>query len=329
MKFLGKVVNFFGGLIALVLSLALILVLVAVPAMFAAQMTMEPETLQQILVGVVETTITQTATGLQQDEDETQTAKQNMVKHLMESQAAKDLLELYVEDFFGQMRGETGKFRADTLEQLAKEHMDELLPVVRQLAEQKGVDTDKLSDRHLEAQLMEIVEEYGSKLMDNLPTPEQLGIEPMPEVAEGSVIVVDAELIQRVMNKDFRRADLATLLTQMVMLLENYWGLKFLGLVAAALSLAILLCRMGKGFGCFSWLAVDYIIGGVLALTTGTTIITGLQGMGSGPGSLAVSSLLSPVMVWFLVAGGGIFVLGILFGVISAKGESWFTKGRK
>ncbi len=328
MKFLVKTANFFGGLIAIILSIVLVLSLLVFSMMFTAQMTMQPETLQQIVVGMAETTMMQAA-GSAVSADPQGAAQQDMARQLMESDAAKEFLELYVDDFFNQMRGEKGEIRSDTLEQIAKEHMDELLPIVRQLAEQTGANTDTVSDKQLENKLMQIVDEYGAQLMDNLPTPQQLGIKPMPEAAEESVIVVDRELIQRVMNMDFRRADLATLLTQMVLLLDDYWGLKFIGLVVAALSLAILLCRMGKGFGCFSWLAVDYIIGGVLALTTGTTIITGLQGMGSGPGSLAVSSLLSPVMVWFLVAGGGIFVLGILFGVISAKGESWFTKGRK
>ena len=328
MKFLVKTANFFGALIAIVLSIALVLTLLVLPMMFTAQMTMQPATLQQIIVGVAETTMMQAAGSAISAEPQI-AAQQDMARQLMESNAAKEFLELYVDDFFNQMRGEKGEIRSDTLEQIAKEHMDELLPIVRQLAEQTGANTDAVSDKQLENKLMQIVDEYGGQLMDSLPTPEQLGIEPIPEAAEGSVIVVDGDLIQRVLNMDFRRADLATILTQGMLLLEDYWGLKFLGLVVAALSLAILLCRMGKGFGCFSWLAVDYIIGGVLALTTATTAISGLQGMVSSPGTLSVSSLLSPVMIWFLVGGGAILVLGILFGVISAKGESWFTKRRK
>ena len=328
MKFLVKTANFFGALIAIVLSIALVLTLLVLPMMFTAQMTMQPATLQQIVVGVAETTMMQAAGSAISAEPQI-AAQQDMARQLMESDAAKEFLELYVDDFFNQMRGEKGEIRSDTLEQIAKEHMDELLPIVRQLAEQTGADTDAVSDKQLENKLMQIVDEYGGQLMDSLPTPEQLGIESIPEAAEGSVIVVDGDLIQRVLNMDFRRADLATILTQGMLLLEDCWGLKFLGLVVAALSLAILLCRMGKGFGCFSWLAVDYIIGGVLALTTATTAISGLQGMVSSPGTLSVSSLLSPVMIWFLVGGGAILVLGILFGVISAKGESWFTKRRK
>lgn len=318
MRYIKNTVNFFGVLISLVLSFALVLVLLAIPCMFAAQMTVEPATLQQIVVALTVNEHTQ----------QTADPQEALLQRLLQTQTAQDLMGLYVDDIFHQMGGEASKLSPEDLRQLAEEHMDELLPLFRQLLQQTGVDVSALTDAQLEKQALILTEQYGSQLLRKLPTLEDIGVTPVAEPTADSLLVIDMDIVDRVLNLEFRRADVAPLLTQFLLLLKDNLGLKLLAAAAAALSLLILFFRMGGGFRGLSWLGTDYIISAALCIVLGLYgkfMAWQLSGRSDMP---PIFQALPPILNWFLIGGAALLVLGILFGVILAKGGSLLYKHR-
>lgn len=317
MLFLKGAWNGIGGFIAVVLSIALILVLLALPAMFTAQMALEPGNLQEIML-------------MMTAKIEPSTDPQEVwMREMMQTETARDLIGLYKDDLLAQMRGEESPLNAEALVRLAHENMDELIPMFRNLAELSGTDLKGMTDAQLKTGVEQMMGQYGAYMLEELPTAKQLGLEPLPELASDNLIVMDGAVLQRLLNLEFRRADLPVVMTQMMTLLNDYLGLKLLGLVAAGLSLLVIFFRLGKGFRGFSWLGTDYLIGGGLGLTISLGAMSLVRKMLLGPNAPPVGGVLQGMLKWFAIGSAVVLALGILFAVIASVGNNALEKRRK
>ena len=309
--------NGIGGFIAFVLSIALVLVLLALPAMFTAQMALEPESLQQIVLMMTATMEPST------DPEEV------WLREMMQTDTARDLIGLYKEDMMAQMRGEESPLNAEALLQLAHENMDELIPMFRNLAERSGTDLKGMTDAQLKTGVEQMMGQYGAYLLEELPTAKQLGLESLPEHTQDNLIVMDEAVLQRLLNLEFRRADLPVVMTQLMTLLNDYLGLKLLGLVAAGLSLLVIFFRLGKGFRGLSWLGTDYLISGGLGLTISLGAMSLVRKVLVGPNAPPVGDMLRGLLKWFTIGSAVILALGILFAVLASVGNNALDKHRK
>lgn len=317
MKFIKGTWNFISGLIAVLLSIALILVLLAIPAMFAVQKATEPEGLQKVV---------QLLTAKVQPSTD---PEEILIQELLQSNAAKEFLELYREDLFAQVRGEKTVLSGKAIQQIVQDNMNELVPMLRKLMHSAEVDISILSDAQLAELTQQMMAYYGDQLLRKLPNLNQLGIQPLSKLTPENIFVVEMEVMNRLLSFDFHREDIPLLISQAVILLNDYLGLKLLGMVAVLLSLLIVLFRLGKGFRCVSWIGCNYLIGG------GVGSVLGLYGKFSIK-QLLTNSAMSPIedslqyiLKWFTNVSAAILVLGIVFLIISGCGNSVITKRRQ
>lgn len=317
MRFVKGLWNFISGLIAVVLSFALVFVLLAIPVMFTVHKATEPEGLHRLLL--LMTAKEQPATD----------PEEILMEELMQTNTAKELLGLYREDLFGQMQGKAPSLDTEALMQITQNNMDELLPILRNLVRQSGLDISGLTDAQLAQLTQQMMAYYGGQLLQNLPSPKQLGIQPIQQITPENIFVVDMELVDRLLTLDFRRDDIPAVITQMVILLNDYLGLKLLGMVAALLSLLIILFRLGQGFRSINWVGSNFLIGG------GMGSVLGLYGYIS-VGQRFMNSKMSPfgdvlqfLLKWFAMSGAVILALGIVLLLLAAGGNALLQKRRK
>ncbi len=317
MKYIKGIWNFIGGLIALVLSFVLVFVLLAMPVMFTVHMATEPEGLQQLLLML-------TAKDSPPTEPE-----EILIQEMMQSNAAKELLQLYKEDLFAQLQGKAPSVNEEAVLQIAQNNMDELVPMLREMAQYSGFDISDLSDAQLAGLTQQMAAYYGGQLLENLPSMKQLGIQPLPESSAENILVVDMELVNRLLSSDFRREDIPAVITQLMILLNDYLGVKLLGMVAALLSLLIVIFRLGQQFRCITWLGSNHLIGGCIGFALGIYGKMSVRQMFSNPNMPPIEGSLQAFLNWFSIGSAAILVLGIVFLLISAGGNSWVYRHRK
>lgn len=332
MRFIGGLVNFVTGFVAVVLCFALVFVLMAVPVLVTVHGALEPETLQELLLSV-------TQNLSQEASSDTQTA---MMQKLMESQALRDLLGLYIEDMVAALEGRRA-LTDQALRELMEKHMDELMPVFRELIAADAAAIGEVSDMELELLVTNLLYGCAELLMQQLPTPAQLGIPAVKIVPPvlpqkwnaqsltefgrdfgaywDAVWVLDAEVLDRLSQAEFRRDDLTAMATQALIMLQNGRGLHLLCLAALVLSLLVLVLRLGKGFRCFNWLAVAYFIAGAMDTGLAVTLKLRLPQMAAPGNLLPIMDTTMKLIDRYLIAGGVILAAGILLAIAAAAGN--------
>lgn len=317
MKLLKGIWNFIGGLVAVLLSIALIFVLLAIPAMLTAHVAAEPDTMHQLLV------------ALTVSEQGTTDPEEALMQKLMQSSVAKEFLALYKEDLFAQLQGKTSQLNGAALQKIVRENMEELLPLIKEFVRSMGIDPSLLNKEQLTTFAEQMTGYFGDQLLRKLPTAKELGLKPVTELTVDSILVIDGELAERLLSLQFQREDISTVVAQGMILLNDYLGLKLLVVLAAVLSLLIVVFRLGEWFRGSTWLSVDYLIGGgmgaVMALYAKASVV-------QIPFPAAVPML--PVLFQgllnrFAIGSGVIFLLGILLAVYSAVGNKVVKKIRK
>lgn len=333
MRWIVKMVDSFAGLIAVILSIALVIVLMTVPVFTAAHTAFVPETLQDLLLSVTQ----QLGAGEPAD------PQAALIPKLLETQMAKDLLGLYVDDLFARLDGGT-VLTAQAIRELAEKNMDELVPMLREMAGEAGMELDLLSDAELKTFAAQLVDFYAEQILDQLPTPARLGIAtvnvippvfPQQWNAQSlrdfwldfvdyleSIWVMDIAVLDRLSQQQFLREDLSMILTQGMLMLQNYRGLHLLCLTAVILSALIFLLRLGDGCRCFSWLAVDYVIGGLMVFGLAFVIKLRLMSLSMTGSFIVLYDTIMAVLKHLMLASGFILVVGIVFAVIASIGNS-------
>ena len=332
MRFLAGLTNFLTGFVAVVLCFALVLVLMTVPLLVTVHEALEPELIQELLISVFQDPNPEAPV-------DTQTV---MMQKLMESQAVRDLLGLYIEDMFAALEGRSA-LSDQALQELLAKHIDELKPLFRELIAADAESVGEVSDMELEFVVSTMLYGYAELLMEQLPTAAQLGITPVKivppvlpqkwnaqslvefgrdfEAYWDAVWVLDAEVLERLGQLEFRRADLAVVATQALVMLQNGRGLHLLCLVALVLSLLVLVFRLGKGFRCLNWLAVAYFIAGAMDTGIAVTVKLRLQQAVMTGNSQPVIGTAIQLLNPFLIAGGMVLAVSIVLAIVAAIGN--------
>ena len=317
MRFITGTANFVTGFVAVVLSFALVLALMTVPVLVMVHELLEPEVLQNLLISASQN-LSEESSG------DTQAA---MIQKLIESQTIRDLLGLYIEDMFAALEGRS-VLTSQALRELLEKHMDELMPVFRELIMADAESVGEVSEMELKFVVSAMLYGYAELLLEQLPTAAQLGIAPVnivpPVLSAGSlseywdaIWILDGETLDRMSRLEFQEDDLAVLVTQGLVMLQNRRGLHLLCLLILVLSLLVLVFRLGKGFRCFSWLSVVYFIAG--AIVTALPITVKLRVMAQNP--LPIMDVVMGPINRFLIVGGMILTLCAVFAIVAAVGN--------
>lgn len=325
MRFLANLTNFLTGFVAVVLSFALVLALMTVPLLVMVHELLEPEILHELLISASQN-LSDESSG------DTQAA---MMQKLMESQAVRDLLGLYIEDMFAALDGRR-VLTTQALQELLEKHMDELMPVFRELIMADAESVGEVSDMELEFVVSTMLYGYAELLLEQLPTAAQLGITPVnivpPDLSAeslaaywDSIWILDGEALERLSRLELQRDDFAAFATQGLVMLQNSRGLHLLCLLILMLSLLILVFRLGSGFSCFSWLAVVYFIAGAIVVALPITVK--LRVMVQNP--LPIIDAVMDAINRFLIVGGMILALCAVFAIVSSVGNKLINSSKR
>lgn len=223
-----KIFNFFGIIISFVLSLVLFVELLVVPVVSATTSFTQIDNLKKI--------VSQIDLSQLEFTDENG-ADAELLNQLLEGDLMAELLELYVEDIFMTLEDNGGEriFTVEALKAVCEEHMEELLPIVKEVMKEELTlpDGSMLKDEDLEKVVLQLINEEADNLIQEFPTVEDLGI--TEEVILG-----------------------------LKYLREGMVWFVFIG-AAAVLSLLILLFRCVQFKG-FVWLGVVYFLAGGINL---------------------------------------------------------------
>lgn len=315
MNFVNGTLNVFGILISIVLSIVLVVLLILTPFVFTAQMAMNPATIQAIAVEAIE------EMEIEQLED----VDEDLAYELLQSKAMKDLLEVYMDDLYAQMADERSGMNWKDLRRIAKDNMDELLPLFRDIAKDAGAKNLPRKDSELEEYFLDWLEDHGDDLLEELPTAEDMGLEPVDEVTFESTMELFGDIIKGDIDED----DMPEVTTHMLLLFKDFWGLILMGILVAVLCILIILCRWGHGFSRLAWLGADFIIGSAISLGLGVFAKVAIFKLADGWSDVSAAlGVMQPVINWLLIGGAAILVLGIIFAVIAANGDGVVAKIR-
>jgi hypothetical protein len=222
---------------------------------------------------------------------------------------------------------------------LLDRHMEELMPVFRELIAADAESVGEVSDMELEFVVTAMLYGCAELLTEQLPTPAELGIGTVtivpPVLSAGSlaefgrdfleywdsVWVLDGEALDRLSQLEFQRSDLSAIAMQGLVMLQNSRGLHLLCLLVLALSLLVLVLRLGNGFRCFSWLAVVYFIAGAMDAGIALMVKLRLPLMVSTEALKPVMDTVMQLVNRFLAAGATILGLCVLFAIVASVGN--------
>ena len=292
MKSDKKIINILGIITAAVLSIILVILLVALPMVSAATSFFKAKNIHKVIADIDYSQIITSEMGV--GEGEIPALGNDLMNELMKTEMMKEIVEIYVDNIFEVMEGEsedTG-FTADEIMAIANRHIDELAEILKAYI---GTSIP-LTDKTLKEMTRLVAKEYSATIAEMIPTAEDLGL--------------DSEVLNIIMK------------------LRNgtYFGI-VLG-VAIGLTLAVMLCQVMKFKG-FMWIGIDYLLAAVLSLTA-SFIVKGLDLTTLlGDGSIGVKFLSS--MTGFALTemqkGAGILaLLGIIFVGVFVFGRKFLKK---
>lgn len=312
-----KVLNVFGILFSVVFSVVLIPVLVATPVVSALSGFTQPEAIQEVVANVDYGEIIDTALITADPEMAEQLEEigfsGDTVQELMETDTVGDVLDVYVEDMFAVLEGEEigSSFSAETIQDIISENKEELLPFVNQFVGMQTGGEVTVSDEEAEKMLDTLMEEHGDVVMDMLPTAEELGIV-VPDASQDVVedgTIADTSVGTPEATEPVRSPAIADSFTvdtgfgeiniiDVLQSLHNGFYVRVFILVAAVLSVLILLCRWVRFKG-FMWIGVVYLIAAGLSLlaTFPVKTLSLAEMMGESMGGFDIMESIIPVFV--------------------------------
>lgn len=178
MRFLGKLVkfigNFIGVILSLVLSLALLVMLVATPMLSGLSAFTRPETIRQVVQEIDFASIF--LENFQDEISEEEKLEMEFLVELTKTKAFGDLAELYATDLTNAFEEEAkpSVLTKEALRKIVRDNMDELIRIVRRMAEIEGEDVSSYTDAELEEKVWEGFEELVDKFLEMAPTADDL-----------------------------------------------------------------------------------------------------------------------------------------------------------
>lgn len=229
-----KIINVFGILLAVVLSLLLLVFAIAAPVTAAATSLVQKDTLQGIVDSI---DYNELLPGLV-PEGQMSPQDEELILQLLETEFISEVTSLYMDDLLAQLDGSTEppSLTVETLQELAEEHTDELVPILRPYFIEGGMVSETTSDSQIAAMIASYFGEAGEYILAYLPGLDDLGID-----AETVMLIslFRSKLVQNVMTA-----------------------------ILVILSLLVLGCRWPRFKG-FMWLAVVYFLAAIPVLLLG------------------------------------------------------------
>jgi len=166
MKALKIIGNIFGILFAIVFSVALVVVLLAIPPAKSLSTFFQPETIQDLAVGVLSSEIIEPGSAMADGLEEAGISE-DIMQELMESDAVEDMLEVYLDDVFEASTGKHAEnsLTQEVLEDIVNDNKKELVSLIEEYGD--VADTEEAEEL-----LDVIVEEHGEDIIEMLPSAE-------------------------------------------------------------------------------------------------------------------------------------------------------------
>lgn len=324
MWLLRKAADLVFGIVALVLCGALILVLSVLPIAMVGPAVLDSEVIQDVLTTVVTPEI------FGEGED-------SMIQTVLGTETAQDVLDLYLDDMFHQLEGGESQLDLWSVMSVVEDHMDELIPMYQQWAGSFLGGDLPISEDAQKLAVYAATQEYGDMILDHLPSMEELGLKAIPQVdlswlPNGELLslwILDSDMLAGFRNFSFSQEDLMALANQALILFKD--GLAFrIGLhLALALSLLILVLRLGKGFRCTFWVGMSYLLAGSLAASTTACLKFGLKALTAGSDYESLFQALKSVIDQPMNCSLVILAVGAVLVVASKIGDRILERKKK
>ena len=178
MRFFGKLIkfigNFVGVILSLLLSIALLVMLVATPMLSGLSAFTRPETIRQVVQEIDFASIF--LENFQGEMSEEEKLEMEFLVELTKTKAFGDLTELYATDLTNAFEEEAkpSVLTKEALRKIVRDNMDELIRIVRRMAEIEGEDVSSYTDAELEEKVWEGFEELADKFLEIAPTADDL-----------------------------------------------------------------------------------------------------------------------------------------------------------
>lgn len=326
MKILLRVCNFFGVLISIVLSLVLVLLLVVSTVVYAVSSAVTADTIQDFATGYFEAQLSQAVEdGMENGDGDSMPPE--IILNLMETEAMKEAIGIYVETLFGELNGEESKLTMDSLRSIVNDHMDEITPLAEKLLQEQGLSEIAPSDEELQQMVSAMVEAYGPMLIEELPTLEDLGLDEIVAQEDSAAVILERITIDKIIEGDLTKEEILLLAAEVLKGLHSGFFIKGICAAVAMVCLMILLCRIG-GFRGFAWLSVDFLLAVMLNIAVCFYAWTYLMQVKTAGFDVPII-LIADIMLNKLMIGIGVeAVIMILFGFITVTGEALLAKRR-
>lgn len=178
MRFLGKLIksigNFVGVILSLLLSIALLVMLVATPMLSGLSALTRPETIRQVVQEIDFASIF--LESFQGELSEEERLEMEFLVELTKTKAFGDLTELYATDLTNafEEKAKPSVLTKEALRKIVRDNMDELIHIVRRMAEIEGEDVSSYTDAELEEKVWEAFEELADRFLELAPTADDL-----------------------------------------------------------------------------------------------------------------------------------------------------------
>lgn len=265
-----KILNVFGVLAAIPLSLILLAWLICAPMLASAASMVRPDHLRSVAESLDFSALME---GVEGD-----IATEALVK----TETMGELVGMYVEDVLAQTEGSAPGtvLNEASVRATVEAHMDELIVMLRLVAEQEGV-TEPITDEMARQLIQQILDENLTDILSELPTAEDIGL-------KSEEVMVTLTFLR------------SSFMVGVV-------------IVAAILSLLLFVFRLYRFRG-FVWLSVIYLLAaGFTALVhQGLGVAVQILTEGNEQLAMLVSAVLSGGLMWGAVA---LAVVGVLCAV--------------
>ncbi len=280
-----KVLNVFGIIFALPVNTVLVIILMVAPLLFSMIAFIQPENLVDTVTKMDTSEIVSEI--LQTPESETLPPELEQIGLLLESDAAKELVELYAEDITNALMGETGEmnFTPEKIMEIVDANMDEILEIYKEI-DPEVVD---IPVEELKTEIRDTLDELSEEIVEAIPAPEEIKTQMVEQSAEVKMALEVLE--QRETIK---------------------WSL--VGVIAV-LAILVFVLRL-FGFRGFRWLGVDLIIatvisGGLCVFVKGSATLLGEFVADSQLATKLLGALTSEFATGMMIRTGIMLVCGI------------------
>lgn len=284
-----KVLNIFGIVVAIPVNTVLIVLLIVAPLLFSLISFAQPENLVKTVSKVdVNAVVSEVIAA---PEGETLPPEMEQISDFLETDAAKELMEVYATDITNALYGNTEEmgFTPEKFMEIVDANIDELADVFKE----SNSELAELPEEELKTQVRDMLNDTADQVVSALPAPEQIKTDIAGDSEEASAAL---EVLSKLDIIKWALVGVIVILSGLVFALRLY---KFRG---------------------FCWLSVDLLVASVLSGIMSVALLnTPALLAGMAEGNQLLSDIIGTVAAGFatgmlirtiimLVCGAGLLV---------------------